>query len=99
MTSTGIFICAWSCNEGVLPLRCAQLSARPESTLRQKRLWPAAAPVDVNSGARFRVDGYEGGIRCTRLCSAGHVQTGSDKTLERRASSVWKMLDSGQQGC
>src|ERR1700752_3066787 len=80
MTSTGIFILRMVCMKASFHCVALNLSARPESTAATKTPVPAADnQLIVNRAASaFALTGTTGGIRCTRLCSAGMSHTGSD---------------------
>src|SRR5258705_1756457 len=67
------------------------VSTRPDGSAATKTPVPAAdSQLIVNRAASaFALTGATGGIRCTRLCSAGMSQTGNDsEPLNVEPSSV-----------
>src|ERR1700682_2311911 len=91
MTSTGIFIRRMVSMKASFHCVGFSLSTRPERSAATKTPVPAVDnQLIVNRAASaFAFTGATGGIRCTRLCSAGMSQTGSDsEPLNVEPSSV-----------
>src|ERR1051325_4983408 len=89
MTRTGVFM-RFSVRE-VASRHCAALSFRtmPVSIAATKTPVPAAeSQLMANTAASgLAVTGATGGMRCTRLCSAGICQVGNDRVPPRAEPS------------